>query len=126
MRRDNTFHHATHEPLRSDPTFTLKNKHTRGPFSFLNPTRTRLDPTKSILTTDNLSDKAPSYRAGDHAEDQELGQQPKQELSQGRQHQTLNKSTKDEVPASSIQFEWRSRDNRKGKVDSIFRVLPIY
>ena len=103
MQRSTIFHHPAHEPLREDPAFALNDKHTRGPFAFLNPTRARLDPTKSLIGNSQSQKYATSQN------EQEKTQQPSKPPSPKPSH------NKDELPASSIQFEWRSRDNRKGR-----------
>ena len=87
MNRNRTFHTEAREPLKEDPAFALDQHRTRGPLSFLNPTRARLQPTKTLLQPINAQ---------------------KQNLKEATQHE-------DEKPASAVAYEWRSRDNRKGR-----------
>ncbi|KAI4151224.1 MAG: hypothetical protein LQ340_003624 [Diploschistes diacapsis] len=100
MQRNTTFYLPAREPLRSDPSFALDKDHVRGPFSFLNPTCARLDPTHSLLDHYAM-EQSPGKSPQAHEEEEHTRPEPSQEM--------------DGVAATSIQFEWRSRDNRKGR-----------
>ena len=89
MTRNTKFH--SREPLRAQPSLRLAKHRVSGPFSPLNPTRAyfRHVP-KSSQTTESTEASEDEAEHGEHV-------------------------GKGEQPASHIEFEWRSRDNRKGR-----------
>ncbi len=92
----NTRFHPSHEPFCTSSHLQLQNQHISGPFSFLNPTTAPYIHTgisKPVDPTDDLHSKSP-----DRFPDSEKA--PRSKKEQG---------------ASDIHFQWRSRDNRKGR-----------
>lgn len=87
MNRSKTFHTEARQPLKEDPAFTIDQHHTKGPFAFLNPTRARLQPTKTLLQSSSAE---------------------KDDALEHRKHE-------EQQPASTMAYDWRSRDNRKGR-----------
>ena len=98
MRRSNHFH-PSHQPFRAHQSLELLQNLTSGPFPFLNPTR-------AYYKHNTLPDqRLPSPADGlDGLRDYGLGETEK----------TPN-NHQDEQSASNVAFEWRSRDNRKGR-----------
>ena len=94
MPRNNAFYSSAHEPLRTNPFIDIQHDRVTGPFSFLNPTRAAFKPTPS--------------------KDQSFGTS----CSPGANH-IHSKNTHcrqdNEQSASKVEFQWRSRDNRKGR-----------
>lgn len=88
MSRNTAFRSQRHEPFRSQSFLELQHDHITGPFSFLNPTRaTFKNSTPGNQVSNDLNhDSEPKYP-----------------------------ERKDEQLASNIEFNWRSRDNRKGR-----------
>lgn len=92
----NTRFHPSHEPLRSSNTLQLQHHQISGPFRFLNPTTAQyrhLGLSKRLDSTDELDHQSP-----DPLPDSEKAH-----------------PSKNEQGASDVQFQWRSRDNRKGR-----------
>ena len=97
MPRNVAFHSQAHEPLRAHRYLELQQDRVTGPFSFLNPTRAAF---KHNPTKENTLSAADGFQNG-----------------AGADHVTEEKLVKrdDEQLASNIAFNWRSRDNRKGR-----------
>ena len=91
MVRNRSFYTLSHEPLRQDPCLSLHQSTITGPFSFLNPTRARFN--HVAISHDNDDDE--KTQDADPASDPS----PK----------------RDQPKASPVTFQWRSRDNRKGR-----------
>lgn len=96
MPRNSGFH-PSHEPFRSHQSLSIQRGHTAGPFSFLNPTR-------AYYRHSALPDPSPvaSY----------IGSEGPRDHTRGEKESEPNN---DEQPASDVLFQWRSRDNRKGR-----------
>ena len=88
MPRNAAFLAQDHEPFRSKSSLELQHDHITGPLPFLNPTRATFR--YSIRNSESSSD---------------IGQSPEDRL--------LERA--DEQVASNAEFQWRSRDNRKGR-----------
>lgn len=82
------------QPFRSRESIRLADAHTTGPVAFLNPTRARFRHTAIF----------PQERPGPN------GDQPAVSSPPDKGHRS-----EDEQLASNIEFNWRSRDNRKGR-----------
>ncbi|MCJ1307415.1 hypothetical protein MMC25_001061 [Agyrium rufum] len=128
MKRNNTFN-PLREPLRSHSSLELQNEHTTGPFSFLNPTRahyrhselSKLNSSPSSLSsTSSTSSSTPADATTTTTVDGAAG---------NGQNETYRKGKEDEEdedqPASDIQYQWRSRDNRKGRHALIVTPAPF-
>lgn len=92
----NTRFHPSHEPLRSSKTLQLQHHQISGPFASLNPTTAHYKHaglSKPIDSTDEAYNQSPNPR---------------------RDAENAHPS-KNEQGASDVQFQWRSRDNRKGR-----------
>ncbi|MCJ1414453.1 hypothetical protein MMC32_000779 [Xylographa parallela] len=108
MPRNHSFL-PSHEPLRANPHLNIRHELTTGPFSFLNPTRAHYthsslsSPLTDHVPTLDTTPEAPSATNSAHtpspAPDAEKATPP----------------TRDEQLASDVEFQWRSRDNRKGR-----------
>lgn len=83
--RRNEYFHPLREPLRADESLQLH--HASGPFAFLNPTRAYYN--YSVVP------ETQAYELKDEA--------------------SKSSHTDDDQPASHIGFDWRSRNNRKGR-----------
>ena len=94
----NTVFATSHEPLQSHSLLNIQHKHTTGPFSFLNPTRAH-------YIHKSLSNKPPV--TADDAFEAPVS------LAQDQEKSSISKDN--EQLASDIEFQWRSRDNRKGR-----------
>ena len=97
MPRNTVFHSQAHEPFRTKESLELREDRVTGPLSFLNPTCAsfRHNPAKEkTLNTTNDLQKG-------------IGADQTSEDKTGKPD--------DEQPASSVEFNWRSRDNRKGR-----------
>lgn len=92
MPRNKEFQ-PSHEPLRTTTSLELQHQHILGPFSFLNPTRAHYRHT-------GVSKQQESH------DDTHNGQSGDSEKA---------RPSKDEQGASDVEFQWRSRDNRKGR-----------
>ena len=97
MPRNRSFHSPAHEPFRAEDSLELRHDRITGPLSFLNPTRASFRHTTRKIQPLQDADTA-STRAG-------KAQDPGRKLPAGDLEQ----------PASDIEFNWRSRDNRKGR-----------
>ncbi len=92
----NTQFHPSHEPLRTSNNLQLQHHQISGPFCFLNPTTAQyrhIGLSKHLDSTDELYN--PTSEPRPNAE-----KTPPHTSEQG---------------ASDVQFQWRSRDNRKGR-----------
>lgn len=94
MSRNQSFQ-PEREPFRDNDTLQLNNNKIHGPFSFLNPTQAHFDP---------VDPADPKKTSADSQTSDELARPTKD-----------TQASKDEVPASSIQYKWTSRNNRKGR-----------
>lgn len=92
MRRNKSFL-PSHEPLNAHESLEIQHEKTHGPFSFFNPTRTHF---RHKDLSGKLSD--PTSGQDTTSSDEEKGL-----------------PNKDEDYASDVHFQWRSRDNRKGR-----------
>lgn len=88
MPRNTAFHSQHHEPFRTQRSLELQHDHITGSFSFLNPTRA----TFRDSTPNDKDFTDPKHNS--------------EEKSPARKKEQL---------ASNIEFQWRSRDNRKGR-----------
>ena len=97
MPRNTVFHSQTHRPFQTQGSLELREDRVTGPLSFLNPTRAafRHNPAKekTLYTATNLQNGVDA----DQTSEDKTGKPD------------------DEQPASSVEFNWRSRDNRKGR-----------
>lgn len=91
---------ASHEPLRHHALLSIRRGFTSGPLSFLNPTRAHY----RDLSLQKRQSNSTSVDHGATA-DPEKAAAP----------------NKDEEYASSYEFKWRSRDNRKGRHELVVR-----
>ena len=95
MARNQSFSEAR-EPLRDNDALQLLKGKIHGPFSFLNPTQAHFRPVLSSKKTG-----AASEASEENGEEQPTKEEPP--------------PSKDEIPASNVQFKWSSRNNRKGR-----------
>lgn len=93
----NTRFHPSHEPLRSSSTLQLQHHRISGPFRFLNPTTAQYRHSGLSKPLDS-PDEPYSSQSSNPPSDSE------------KAHRSKN-----EQGASDVQFQWRSRDNRKGR-----------
>ena len=88
----NTRFHPSHQPLRSSEHLQLQHQHVSGPFRLLNPTTAR-------------------YRHVGLSKPIDLPDETGNPTADGEKCHP----SKNEQGASDVQFQWRSRDNRKGR-----------
>ena len=97
MPRNAAFHSQSHEPFRSQCSLELQHDHITGPFPFLNPTR---------ATFRHIPHNRKSFNNIHHSAGEESSER------------------KDEQLAPNIEFQWRSRDNRKGRHTLVVDPVP--
>ena len=85
------------EPLRHHHSLQIQNRHTHGPFSFLNPTQTRFRHKALSYDANTLSEMCCGAGIGPPSDEE----------------QALQANT--EPLISNVEYRWRSRDNRKGR-----------
>lgn len=98
MPRNSAFQSHWHEPLRADKSLELQHDRITGAFSFLNPTRAAF----KHLPYENKILAYTKHATQNKTDDEDISE----ERSAKRD---------DEQLASNIEFNWRSRDNRKGR-----------
>ena len=106
MGRLHRFHHAASEPFRANDALEPSRRHMTGVFSFLNPTRLRFHNTAlapTSLPKSPLPASAGSAHSGTSTDVEASSRVPVTTLAEDEQY------------ASAIAFDWRSRDNRKGR-----------
>ena len=102
MTRSTTF--RSREPLRTHDGLKLRHDRVSGPLPFLNPTRAAFQ----HIHTSNSKVSTPAASGANKAEKE--GENRRQSHEKGEAS-----PKKDEQLASKIHFQWRSRDNRKGR-----------
>ena len=99
------FRHPANEPFRADKSLTLQRRHTYGVLPFLNLTRSRYHhflPHRQHpgQTSTSSASNAPTNSSPGSSKQGSAGQAP---------------APPGQTYASAIAFDWRSRDNRKGR-----------
>ena len=99
------FRHPVNEPFRADESLALQRRHTHGAVPFLNPTRSRFhhftphrpDAGQTLASTASHDSTSSSTAPLNH---ESAGRAP---------------TPPGQAYASAVAFDWRSRDNRKGR-----------
>ncbi|KAK9311682.1 hypothetical protein V1522DRAFT_437737 [Lipomyces starkeyi] len=103
MPRSTKFHSFSHQPHHGHRSLRLLHSHVNGPVPCLNPTRARF-----AYDTSELSPTVPSTQP-DHPEAPAMTDVKKHRALEVQQRQQQSRL------ARNISFEWRSRNNRKGR-----------
>ena len=99
----------------------LDSRHTRGAFSFLNPTHARLNPTAKHLSSiktpsDETSEEEEHHPTTTQSHSSEERQPSESHLSPFEKKQKeKQQQQQQQQPATAVAYQWRSRDNRKGR-----------
>lgn len=101
------------EPLREHPHLHLHHRTVHGPSSVLNPTRAIFSQRRSDLA--NGANTKKQRRESDSSGDENNTDETTSSTGEEGQVKTANDGSDSTKPAQNVQFQWTSRNNRKGR-----------